>query len=148
MHEQPDRGERRVASQANTTELSLLRQQVADLADEVGRLRDESEIRKAQYTYGYFIDKSQYSEVVDLFAEDGDVWFLGGIYKGKAGVRRLYIERFQPAFPGGHTGPRYGWLPDHPQRQRVIDVAPARKSAMARGRSTMQAGLHETAKGD
>ena len=104
-----------MASQANATELSLLRQQVADLADEVGRLRDESEIRKVQYTYGYFIDKSQYNEVVDLFAEDGDVWFLGGIYKGKAGVRRLYIERFQATFTDGHNGPRYGWLLDHPQ---------------------------------
>ena len=40
---------------------------------------------------------------------DGDVWFLGGIYKGQAGVRRLYIERFQKQFTQGHNGPRYGW---------------------------------------
>ncbi|MBV9882595.1 MAG: nuclear transport factor 2 family protein [Sphingomonadaceae bacterium] len=131
----------------NTTELSLLRERLADLEHEVGRLRDESEIRKVQYTYGYFIDKSQYNEVVDLFAEDGVVWFLGGIYKGKAGVRRLYIERFQTAFTDGHNGPRYGWLLDHPQLQMVIDVAPDRQTAKVRGRSTMQAGLHESAKG-
>ena len=93
-----------------------------------------------QYTYGYFIDKSQYNEVVDLFADDGDVWFLGGIYRGKAGVRRLYIERFQQNFTQGHNGPRYGWLLDHPQLQFVIDVAPDRRTAQARGRSTMQAG--------
>ena len=85
---------------------------------------------------------------VDLFADDGEVWFLGGIYKGKAGVRRLYIERFQTKFTDGHNGPRYGWLLDHPQLQMVIDVAPDRKTAQVRGRSTMQAGLHETAKGD
>ena len=131
----------------NMTELSLLRERLADLEHEVGRLRDESEIRKVQYSYGYFIDKSQYNECVDLFAEDGEVWFLGGIYKGKAGVRRLYIERFQTNFTDGHNGPRYGWLLDHPQLQMVIDVAPDRKSAKVRGRSTMQAGLHETAKG-
>jgi hypothetical protein len=133
---------------ANTTELSLLRQKLDDLEQEVGRLRDESEIRKVQYSYGYFIDKSQYNECVDLFAENGEVWFLGGIYKGKAGVRRLYIERFQTNFTDGHNGPRYGWLLDHPQLQMVIDVAPDRGTAKVRGRSTMQAGLHESAKGD
>ena len=132
----------------NTTELSLLRQKLDDLEHEVGRLRDESDIRKVQYSYGYFIDKSQYNECVDLFSEDGEVWFLGGIYKGKAGVRRLYIERFQTQFTGGHNGPRYGWLLDHPQMQMIIDVAPDRSVACARGRSTMQAGLHETAKGN
>ncbi|HTU13431.1 MAG TPA: nuclear transport factor 2 family protein [Allosphingosinicella sp.] len=132
---------------ANATELSLLRQRLEDLEGEVGRLRDESEIRKVQYTYGYFIDKSQYEEVVDLFAEDGEVWFLGGIYKGKAGVRRLYIERFQAHFTQGHNGPRYGWLLDHPQLQMVIHVAPDRKTAKVRGRSMMQAGQHESAAG-
>jgi hypothetical protein len=132
----------------NTTEISLLRQRLDDLEHEVGRLQDESQIRKVQYSYGYFIDKSQYNECVDLFAEDGEVWFLGGIFKGKAGVRRLYIERFQTNFTDGHNGPRYGWLLDHPQLQMVIDVAPDRKTAKVRGRSTMQAGLHETAAGD
>ena len=86
--------------------------------------------------------------MVNLFAEDGDVWFLGGIYKGKAGVRRLYIDRFQTNFTQCHNGPRYGWLLDHQQMQMVIDVAPDRQSAQVRGRSMMQAGLHETADGD
>ena len=62
-------------------------------------------------------------------------------------MRRLYIERFQQQFTQGHNGPRYGWLLDHPQMQMVIDVAPDRKSAKVRGRSMMQAGLHETAAG-
>lgn len=132
----------------NTTELLLLADRIAKLEDQLGRLQDESQIRKLQYTYGYFIDKSQYNEVVDLFAEDGEVWFLGGIYKGKAGVRRLYIEHFQAQFTQGHNGPRYGWLLDHPQLQMIIDVAPDRRTAQVRGRSTMQAGLHETAKGN
>jgi hypothetical protein len=117
------------------------------LEHQLGIEQDVNQIRRVQYTYGYFIDKSQYNEVVDLFADDGEVWFLGGIYKGKAGVRRLYIERFQTQFTDGHNGPRYGWLLDHPQLQMVIDVAPDRSSAKVRGRSTMQAGLHETAQG-
>jgi hypothetical protein len=120
---------------------------IEKLENEVGMLQDVNAVRKLQYTYGYFIDKSQYNEVADLFADDGEVWFLGGIYKGKAGIRRLYIERFQTQFTQGHNGPRYGWLLDHPQLQMVVDVAPDRKSALVRGRSQMQAGLHETAEG-
>ena len=47
-----------------------------------------------------------------------------GCYKGKAGVRRLYIGRFQTNFTGGKNGPVHGFLLDHPQLQDIIDVAP------------------------
>jgi hypothetical protein len=127
--------------------IDQLARRIDALEHQLGIEQDVNQIRRVQYTYGYFIDKSQYNEVVDLFADDGEVWFLGGIYKGKAGVRRLYIERFQTQFTDGHNGPRYGWLLDHPQLQMVIHVAPDRKSAQVRGRSMMQAGLHETAQG-
>ena len=128
--------------------LQALQRRVETLEHELGIQQDIHAVRKLQYSYGYFIDKSQYQEVVDLFADDGEVWFLGGIYKGKAGVRRLYIERFRQHFTEGHNGPRYGWLLDHPQMQMIVDVAPDRKTASVRGRSMMQAGLHETAKGN
>ena len=123
------------------TDIAALTARIEKLEHELAIQQDIHQIRRVQYTYGYFIDKSQYNEVVDLFADDGDVWFLGGIYKGKAGVRRLYIERFQTQFTQGHNGPRYGWLLDHPQMQMVIDVAPDRGTAQVRGRSMMQAGL-------
>jgi hypothetical protein len=129
------------------TDLAALTARIEKLEHGLAIQQDIHEIRRIQYTYGYFIDKSQYNEVVNLFADDGDVWFLGGIYKGKAGVRRLYIERFQKQFTNGHNGPRYGWLLDHPQLQMVIDVAPDRGTAQVRGRSMMQAGLHQTAEG-
>ena len=130
------------------TDLTALAARVDELEHKLGIQEDIEQIRRIQYSYGYFIDKSQYNECVDLFAEDGEVWFLGGKYKGKAGVRRLYIERFQTQFTQGHNGPRYGWLLDHPQMQMVINVADDRKTATVRGRSMMQAGLHETAEGD
>ncbi len=132
---------------ATDSEIGELKQRVASLEHELGIQQDIHAVRCLQYAYGFFIDKSQYNEVADLFADDGDVWFLGGIYKGKAGVRRLYIERFRKNFTEDHNGPRYGWLLDHPQVQMIIDVAPDRNTASARGRSMMQAGLHETAKG-
>jgi hypothetical protein len=121
-------------------DIAALTARIDKLEHELAIQQDIHQIRRVQYTYGYFIDKSQYNEVVDLFADDGDVWFLGGIYRGKAGVRRLYIERFQKQFTQGHNGPRYGWLLDHPQLQMVIDVSPDRRTAQVRGRSTMRAG--------
>ena len=127
------------------TDIATLAARVEKLEHELAIQQDIHQIRRIQYSYGYFIDKSQYNEVVDLFADDGDVWFMGGIYKGKAGVRRLYIERFQTNFTQGHNGPRYGWLLEHPQLQMVIDVAPDRGTGRVRGRSLMQAGQHETA---
>lgn len=129
-------------------EIAALKKRVDTLEHELGIQQDIHAIRRLQYIYGYFIDKSQYNEVVDLFADDGEVWFLGGIYKGKAGVRRLYVDRFRKRFTEDHNGPRYGWLLDHPQMQMIIDVAPDRKSAAVRGRSLMTAGLHETAQGE
>ena len=128
-------------------DIAALTARIDRLEHELAIQQDIHQIRRIQYTYGYFIDKSMYNEVVDLFADTGDVWFLGGIYKAKAGVRRLYIERFQTHFTQGHNGPRYGWLLDHPQLQMVIDVAPDRGTATLRGRSMMQAGLHQTAEG-
>ncbi len=130
------------------TDTAALIARIEKLEHELAVQQDIHQIRRIQYTYGYFIDKSQYDEVVDLFSDRGEVWFLGGIYKGKAGVRRLYIERFQTQFTQGHNGPRYGWLLDHPQLQMVIDVAADRSSAKVRGRSMMQAGLHQSAKGE
>jgi hypothetical protein len=130
------------------SDLATLTARIDALEHALGIEQDINQIRRIQYTYGYFIDKSQYQECLDLFSDEGEVWFLGGVYKGKAGLKRLYIDRFRGTFTNGHNGPRYGWLLDHPQLQMVINVADDRKTATVRGRSMMQAGLHETAAGD
>src|SRR5450631_1734309 len=125
-------------------DIAALTARIEKLEHELAIEKDINQIRRVQYTYGYFIDKSQYNEMLDLFSDDGEVWFLGGIFRGKSSVRRLYIERFQKRFTEGHNGPRYGWLLDHAQLQMVIDVASDRGTAKVRGRSMMQAGQHET----
>jgi hypothetical protein len=123
--------------------LSLARQ-LAQLSNEVGILSDVHAIRRLQHAYGYYLDKCLYDEVVDLFSGKGDVRFMGGVFKAKAGLRRLYCDRFRKSFTSGHNGPVYGFLLDHLQLQDIVDVAPDRSTACGRFRCFMQAGSHES----
>jgi SnoaL-like domain len=131
---------------ATPTDLSSLMQQLEQLRNDIGMLEDAQAIRKLQHAYGYYLDKCLYDEVVDLFAEDGEVRFMGGVFEGKPGLRRLYCERFRRNFTGGHNGPVYGFLLDHLQLQDIVSVAPDRNSACGRFRCFMQAGSHVTKK--
>src|SRR5271170_4980098 len=83
-----------------------------------------------------------YQQVHQLFStkEEPTVVFHGGIYKGSAGVKRLYIDSFQKRFVGGRNGPNYGFLLDHPQLQEIINIDNDGIHASARARSLMQAG--------
>ncbi|WP_159500470.1 nuclear transport factor 2 family protein [Microbacterium sp. 18062] len=119
---------------------------VAALLARVDRLEAAQAVRTLHHTYGYYLDKCLYEDVVDLFADDADAVFLGGLYRGKGGVRRLFVERFQRRFTDGLNGPRFGFLLDHPQHQDVITVSEDGRSARGRFRCTMQAGLHDAAK--
>lgn len=130
---------------ADENRIEQLEKTIAALEHRLGTLEDVHAIRRLHHLYGYYIDKCLYREVVDLFTDDGTVQFFGGIFKGKAGIRRLYIDRFQKNFTNGVNGPVYGFLLDHPQHQDVVDVAADRKTAKARFRCTMQAGRHELA---
>jgi hypothetical protein len=129
---------------AAADELADLRKQIEWLAGELGALQDVHAIRRIQHAYGYYLDKCLYDEVVDLFSDRGEVRFMGGIFRGKPGLRRLYCDRFRKRFTGGHNGPVHGFLLDHLQLQDVVDVAPDRGTARGRFRSFMQAGCHET----
>lgn len=125
-----------------TDSVEVLARKVEQLQHQVGVLEDIHAIRRLQHAYGYYIDKCLYDETVDLFSDHGQVWFMGGKFKGKAGIRRLYIDRFRTNFTGGRNGPVPGFLLDHPQLQDIIDVAPDRQTALGRARSMMQAGRH------
>ncbi len=113
------------------------------LAARLARLEDLNAIRKLQHSYGYFMDKGLYDEVVDLFTEDGELRFMGGVFKGRAGLHRLYCERLRPGFTG-KNGPAFGMLCDHLQLQDVIDVAPDGRTAKARFRALLQGGSHDS----
>jgi hypothetical protein len=121
-----------------------LERRVDELTNQLGMVQDELAIRRLQHAYSYFIDKCLYDEAVDLFSERGETYFLGGVFKGKAGVRRLYGGRLREKFSPGKNGPTHGLLLEHLTLQDVIHVAPDRLSAKARFRCFMQGGSHES----
>lgn len=121
-----------------------LEARVAELDHRVRRLDDVEAVRRLQYQYGYYLDKTLYREVAALFTADAEVRFLHGVWKGTAGVERLFLGRFLDKFADGRNGPAYGRLLDHPQFQGVIDVADDGATARARFRMTMQAGTHQS----
>ena len=124
-------------------ELAALKKQVKKLTHQLGIMEDVHAVRRLHFIYGYYIDMCLYEEAVDLFAEDGNVRFLNGLYRGKAGVRRLYIDWFQKSFTKGHNGPIYGFLLDHLQAQDVVTVAEDRRTARARVRALNMIGYHD-----
>jgi hypothetical protein len=124
--------------------IASLEARIEQLSNQLGIVEDVLAIRNLQHTYGYFIDKCLYEEAVDLFSERGETYFLGGVFKGKAGIRRLYCGRLGRKFAGGRNGPTRGLLLEHLTMQDVIDVAPDRLSAMGRFRCFMKGGSHES----
>ncbi|KAL1880865.1 hypothetical protein Plec18167_003400 [Paecilomyces lecythidis] len=127
---------------------SDLKVTVEALQRQVQILSAESEVRKLHHKYGYYIDKCLYQEVVDLFANhpETSVQFLGGRFLGKAGAKRLYIDRFQKHFVGGRNGPVEGFLLDHLLAQDIVDIDTSGPYWIAkmRLRTLMSAGTHES----
>jgi hypothetical protein len=124
--------------------IAALEKRIEELTEKVGMIEDAQAIRNLQHKYGYYMDKAFYEAIIDLFSGDCEIHFLAGIFRGKAGARRLFIDRFRALFAGGVDGPKPGVLMEHPQLQDIVDVAPDRKTARARFRYFMQAGTHYT----
>ncbi|KAL2416604.1 hypothetical protein ABEF95_006261 [Exophiala dermatitidis] len=128
------------------SELAELKQEVQRLHAKLQKVEDEAEIRKVHFKYGYYLDKCLYQEVVDMFSNHPDAYveFLGARYRGKEGIRRLYIGRFAHYFVKDRNGPVYGFLLDHPMMQDIVDVDASGTHAWARIRALMSAGTHQS----
>ena len=85
----------------------------------VTRLEDANQIEILQKTYGYFVDKAQWTQLSKLFADDATLEIGGrGVFVGRARV----LEYMQKAF--GPDGPVEGRIINHMQFQPIVDVDP------------------------
>ncbi len=106
--------------------------QLARLQQLVTRLEDERDIEILQRTYGYYVDRNNWSEIAQLFAEDGTLEIGGrGIFVGRQRVQQ-YLEWL--------GSPVHGRLYDHTQMQPVVHVSPDGRSAKGRWRALVFGG--------
>jgi hypothetical protein len=119
-------------------EVRGLKAQLAALTLRVQSAEDYVALINLEDAYGYYVDKCQWDQAADLFAKDGTLEIgLRGVYVGQDRVRQ-YLHRLPTL--------KYGLVFNHMQLQPVITVAPDGKTAKARWRAVIQAGvLHESA---
>ncbi|HTT01707.1 MAG TPA: nuclear transport factor 2 family protein [Steroidobacteraceae bacterium] len=113
-----------------------VRQRAAILEHRAMLLQDAQQIENLQRIYGYYLDRAQWDQVADLFADDGSIEMgLRGVYVGKRHIRQ-FLDLL------GHEGLRYGWLNDHIQLQPIADVAPDGRTARLRSRELAMTGVY------
>ena len=118
-----------------------LKDQVDRLSNQLGIQEDRNAIRALHRTYESYLDQGRYEEVVNLFADDGEVSYNGGLFdRRERGVRRLYCDHFRAGFTGKMIEPAPGFGLDSNWFQDIIDVAPDRNTARAQFAYSMQVG--------
>ncbi len=111
---------------------AALERRVAQLAADVQQLADQDAIENLQRIYGFYIDKSQWSQAVALFTEDAEIEIAGkGAYRGRDHIL-AYLRAIGP------EGVLEGRLFDTMQLQPVVHVAADGRSAHGRWRMFAQ----------
>jgi hypothetical protein len=99
-----------------------------DIERRAVRALDIKEIERLQRSYGYYIDQSDWDNVVDLLTDDATAEYgLSGVYAGKKSIRGLLY-----GIGYGKRGLRPQQLREHTQLQPVITLSA--DGATARGR--------------
>ena len=117
------------------TDLGTPPADLASLDTKIGLLNDEIEVQNLQRAYGYFVDKSLWDEVTELFADDATLEIGGrGVFVGKKRVNQ-YMHYL------GKQGPQQGSMFDHSQWQLLTNVAGDGKTAKQRLRALVMVGV-------
>lgn len=119
-----------VSLPAEAQEEASLQDQLDALDSRITRLEDMNDIERVQRTYGYFVDKGQWTHLANLFAKNATLEIGGkGIFIGRDRV----LEYMQTAF--GPDGAPKGIIANHMQFQPLVNVSPDGKTGWLRGRA-------------
>ena len=118
-----------IAVQAQSpAELKALEAELNAVSDRIERLQDVEEIEIIQRSYGYYVDKSLWYSLTDLWTEDGTLEIGGrGVFTGADRVFEYMNVGLSP------VGPTPGLLMDHQQFQTLVTVNPDGVTAELRG---------------
>ena len=112
--------------------VAALAERLAKVEKRAQAAEDHLAIANLQRSYGYYVDKSRWEDVADLFAADAVLEINGrGRFIGHERIRE-YMRHFGP--------PKDGLLMNHMQLQPVIHVDEDGKRGQARVRALMMVG--------
>jgi ketosteroid isomerase-like protein len=116
---------------------------IAQLERQATQLADIEAVKRLQRAYGYYLDHSDWDNIVDLLTDDATLEYgPAGVFVGKAQARALLY-----AIGYGKSGLRPQQLREHVQLQPVINIAPDGQSAKGRWRAIVLLGqFHEYAR--
>src|SRR5580658_4006576 len=116
---------------------------IAQLEQQATQLADIEAVKRLQRAYGYYLDRSDWDNIVDLLTDDATMEYgPAGVFVGKAHARALLY-----AIGYGKRGLRPQQLREHVQLQPVINIAPDGQSAKGRWRAIVLLGqFHEYAR--
>ncbi len=116
---------------------------LAQLEQQATQLVDLEAIKRLQRAYGYYLDRSDWDNIVDLLTDDVTMEYgPAGVFVGKAHARALLY-----AIGYGKRGLRPQQLREHVQLQPVISLAGDGLSAKGRWRAIVLLGqFHEYAR--
>jgi SnoaL-like domain len=114
------------------------KQSLEQLEHQIGKLNDEDAVRNLQHSYGYYVDRKMWDDVVDLFADDSAVDIHGqSTLRGRDGVRQA-MERM------GAAGLKQGQLNDHVIFDTLVEINANGYEATTRGIELVMLGNSET----
>ena len=118
-----------------------LKSRVDTLSKQVQRLEDENAIRNLYKAYEKFLHDGNYKEVVNLFTDDAEVVFNGGLFKGKnKGVHRFYCDFFNAGSTGRKMEPAPGFEINEDKRHDFVEISMDQRSAKANFPYSIQVG--------
>lgn len=120
--------------------IAALESMVKGYQSRLQRLEDIENINKLQRAYGYYVDKGQWTQVADLFADQSSVEIAArGVYLGKKGAERLFLQ----AFGGGKDGLAQGRLFNHFMLQGIVTPSADGRTAKGRWRAFVQVAQYQ-----
>jgi hypothetical protein len=118
-----------------------LKTSVDSLSRQVAALENEKSIHELHKTYEDMLDNGRYSDVLNIFTNDAEVIFNGGVFKGKHGLKRLFCEYFRSGMTGKRIDQAPGFQLKPEQQQDMVEISPDQKSAKAAFTYSIQVGV-------
>src|SRR5215475_4181991 len=124
------------ASAALAPAVSMVKAEAASTTDNpalrAALLEEEKALTRFHQAFEQAMDNGLHEEVIGMFADDAEVVFNGGVFKGRSGgVSRLYRDHFREGKTGRRMEAAPGFELSADQQRDSVEVSPDLRSAKA-----------------